>query len=56
VPNEGSQIHKADTNSDNLIDMPELMAFIARWKANATEVSKPEVEEARAIWFGGGGY
>ena len=48
--------HKADTNNDNQIDMPELMAFISRWKANATDVSKAEVEEARGIWFGGGGY
>ena len=49
------EYHKADTNNDNQIDMPELMAFIARWKANATDVSKPEVEEARGIWFCGGG-
>ncbi len=48
--------YKADTNSDNIIDMPELMAFISRWKANATEVTKAEVEEARGIWFSGGGY
>ena len=48
--------HKADTNNDNSIDMPELMAFIARWKANATDVSKAEVEDARGIWFGGGWY
>ena len=47
--------HKADTNNDNIINMPELMAFISRWKANATVVSKAEVEEARGIWFGGGG-
>jgi len=37
-------------------NMPELMAFIARWKTNATDVSKAEVEEARNIWFSGGGY
>ena len=37
-------------------NMPELMAFIARWKADARDVSKAEVEEARSIWFGGGGY
>ncbi len=33
--------HKTDTN--NIIDMPELMNFITRWKANATDVTKPEV-------------
>ena len=47
--------HKADTNNDNQIDMPELMAFISRWKANSIDVSKAEVEDARNIWFGGGG-
>ncbi|RLJ00663.1 MAG: hypothetical protein DRP06_01595 [Candidatus Aenigmatarchaeota archaeon] len=48
--------HKADTNSDGLIDMPELMSFIARWKADSNDVNKTEVEEARNIWFGGGEY
>ncbi len=48
--------HKADANNDNLIDMLERMAFIARWKADANDVSKAEVEEARGIWFGRGGY
>ncbi|RLJ01151.1 MAG: hypothetical protein DRP06_00180 [Candidatus Aenigmatarchaeota archaeon] len=48
--------HKADTNHDNLIDMPELMSFIARWKADSNEVNKSEVEEARNIWFSGGVY
>ncbi|MEA1924246.1 MAG: hypothetical protein U9M95_00095 [Candidatus Altiarchaeota archaeon] len=47
--------HKTDTNNDNLIDMPELMAFIARWKAS-DGVSRAEVEEARDIWFSGGVY
>ncbi|RLJ00711.1 MAG: hypothetical protein DRP06_01315 [Candidatus Aenigmatarchaeota archaeon] len=46
--------HKADTNNDSIIDMPELMAFIARWKADSNDVNKSEVEEARNIWFGGG--
>jgi len=36
--------------------MPELMSFIARWKADSNDVNKTEVEEARNIWFGGGGY
>ena len=26
--------YKADTNSDKAFDMPELMAFIERWKTN----------------------
>ena len=53
----GSQdeYHKADTNSDNLIDMPELMSFISRWKTN-DNVTKQEVEEARNFWYGGGNY
>ena len=47
--------HKADTNNDGIIDTPELMMFIGRWKAN-DNVTKQEVESARGIWFGGGGY
>ncbi|MEA1924241.1 MAG: hypothetical protein U9M95_00070 [Candidatus Altiarchaeota archaeon] len=47
--------HKADLNDDGLINMPELMVFIARWKA-CDGVSKEEVEEARGIWFSGGVY
>lgn len=47
--------YKADTNSDGVIDLPELMAFIARWKANDA-VTREEVEEARGVWFGGGNY
>jgi len=53
--NQSDEYHKADTNHDSLIDMPELMAFIARWKAN-DGVSKAEVEDARNMWFSGGGY
>jgi len=45
----------ADLNDDGVIDMPELMLFIARWKAG-DGVSKAEVEEARDIWFVGGVY
>ena len=48
--------HEADTDNDGVIDMPELMAIIARWKANSTDISKAEVEEARGVWYGGGGY
>ncbi|MEA1924238.1 MAG: hypothetical protein U9M95_00055 [Candidatus Altiarchaeota archaeon] len=47
--------HKADINDDRVIDMPELMLFIARWKAN-DGVTKAEVEEVKDIWFGGGDY
>jgi len=47
--------HKADLNDDGSISMPELIAFIARWKAN-DDVTKAEVEEARGIWFSGGVY
>ena len=47
--------HNADLNDDGIINMPELMAFIARWKAG-DGVSKTEVEEARDIWFTGGMY
>jgi len=54
--NASSVQHKADKNNNSIINMPELMSFISRWKANATDVSKAEVEEARGIWFGGGGY
>jgi len=35
--------------------MPELMFFIARWKAN-NNVAKSEVKEARGIWYGEGEY
>ncbi|MEA1925000.1 MAG: hypothetical protein U9M95_03935, partial [Candidatus Altiarchaeota archaeon] len=47
--------HKADLNDDGVINMPELMAFIARWKAN-DNVTNQEVEEVRDIWFNGGVY
>ncbi|MEA1924432.1 MAG: hypothetical protein U9M95_01030 [Candidatus Altiarchaeota archaeon] len=47
--------HKADINDDGVISMPELMLFISRWKAD-DGVSKAEVEQARDIWFTGGGY
>ncbi|MEA1925292.1 MAG: right-handed parallel beta-helix repeat-containing protein [Candidatus Altiarchaeota archaeon] len=47
--------HQADLNDDGIINMPELMAFIARWKIS-DGVSKSEVEEARDIWFSGGVY
>jgi len=36
--------------------MRELMGFIARLKANATDVRKTEVETAGNIRFGGGSY
>ncbi|MEA1924240.1 MAG: hypothetical protein U9M95_00065 [Candidatus Altiarchaeota archaeon] len=47
--------HKADLNDDGVINMPELISFIARWKA-CDGVTKQEVEEVRDIWFGGGDY
>ncbi|MEA1924607.1 MAG: choice-of-anchor Q domain-containing protein, partial [Candidatus Altiarchaeota archaeon] len=47
--------HKADINDDGVINMHELIAFIARWKA-CDGVTRAEVEEARDIWFAGGGY
>ncbi|MEA1924242.1 MAG: fibronectin type III domain-containing protein, partial [Candidatus Altiarchaeota archaeon] len=47
--------HKADINDDSVISMRELIAFIARWKAN-DGVSKAEVLAARDIWFTGGVY
>ncbi|MEA1925078.1 MAG: hypothetical protein U9M95_04340 [Candidatus Altiarchaeota archaeon] len=47
--------HKADINSDGIINTPELMLFIARWKAG-DGVTKTEVEEARGVWFSGGVY
>ncbi|MEA1925001.1 MAG: hypothetical protein U9M95_03940 [Candidatus Altiarchaeota archaeon] len=47
--------HKADLNDDDIIDMPELMAYLARWKAG-DGVSKAEVEDARGIWLAGGVY
>ena len=47
--------HKADLNDDGVINMKELISFIARWKAN-NGVSGSEVEEARDIWFIGGMY
>ncbi|MEA1925077.1 MAG: hypothetical protein U9M95_04335 [Candidatus Altiarchaeota archaeon] len=40
--------HKADINDDGVIDMPEFMAFIARWKSD-DGVSGAEVEQARGI-------
>ena len=51
----GPTYHKADLNDDGLIDMRELMAYIARWKSN-DGVTKTEVEEVRDIWFNGGVY
>jgi len=47
--------HQADTNQDSVINMPELIAFIARWKTG-DGVTKQEVEGARNIWFSGGVY
>jgi len=47
--------HKADLNDDGLINIPELMAFIDRWKAS-DGVTKTEVLDARDIWFSGGVY
>ncbi|MEA1924606.1 MAG: hypothetical protein U9M95_01925 [Candidatus Altiarchaeota archaeon] len=47
--------HQADLNDDGVINMPELMVYIARWKAD-NGVSRKEVEEARGIWFSGGVY
>ncbi|MEA1925026.1 MAG: hypothetical protein U9M95_04070 [Candidatus Altiarchaeota archaeon] len=47
--------HKADLNDDGVVDMKELMAYIARWKTG-DGVSRVEVEEARVIWFAGGVY
>ncbi|MEA1924542.1 MAG: DUF4091 domain-containing protein [Candidatus Altiarchaeota archaeon] len=47
--------HQADLNSDGIINMPELIAFISRWKAG-DGITKSEVEEARGIWFSGGVY
>ncbi|MEA1925042.1 MAG: hypothetical protein U9M95_04155 [Candidatus Altiarchaeota archaeon] len=47
--------HKADLNDDGVISMRELIAYIARWKAN-DRVTKVEVLEARDIWFAGGVY
>jgi len=35
--------------------MPEMMAFIGRWKVN-DGVTRHEVEEARDIWFTEGVY
>ncbi|MEA1925025.1 MAG: right-handed parallel beta-helix repeat-containing protein [Candidatus Altiarchaeota archaeon] len=47
--------HKVDTNDDGIINMPELMLFIVRWKAG-DGVTKAEVLDARDIWFTGGVY
>ena len=47
--------HKVDLNDDGVINMKELISFIARWKAG-DGVSKAEVLDAREIWFIGGRY
>ncbi|MEA1924433.1 MAG: chondroitinase-B domain-containing protein [Candidatus Altiarchaeota archaeon] len=47
--------HKADLNDDGIINMPELMVFIGRWKTG-DGVTKQEVGGARDIWFIGGVY
>ena len=47
--------HNADLNDDGIINMPELIAYLARWKAS-DGVTKAEVEGARDIWFTGGDY
>ncbi|MEA1925079.1 MAG: hypothetical protein U9M95_04345 [Candidatus Altiarchaeota archaeon] len=47
--------HRADLNDDGVINMPELMIFIARWKAG-DGITRSEVLEARDIWFSGGVY
>jgi len=31
--------------------MPELRAFIARWKTDSKDANKTEVEEARGVWW-----
>ena len=53
--NNNGQYHVADLNDDGVINMKELISYIARWKAN-NGVSRAEVEEARDIWFNGGVY
>jgi len=52
MPNQTDTIHEADLNEGGVIDMPELMVIIARWKAS-DDVTKSEVEGARYIWFTG---
>jgi len=47
--------HKADLNDDGVINMKELISFIARWKAS-DGVTRAEVLDAREIWFTGGMY
>jgi len=47
--------HKADLNDDGVIDMPELISYITRWKAS-DGVTRAEVLDAREIWFTGGVY
>ena len=47
--------HKADLNDDGVINMKELISFIARWKTG-DGVSKTEVLDTREIWFVGGVY
>ncbi|MEA1924992.1 MAG: right-handed parallel beta-helix repeat-containing protein, partial [Candidatus Altiarchaeota archaeon] len=52
VVNNGT---RCDLNGDGIVDMPELMTYTARWKTD-DGVTRQEVEEARDIWFRGGGY
>jgi hypothetical protein len=45
--------HRADTNQDGEIDMPELLTFIDRWKVSSRDVPMPELMEAIKLWKAG---
>ena len=42
--------HRADTDTNNRIDISELIAFIDLWYANSTEVPAVELAEAIDLW------
>jgi len=46
-------IHKSDSDCDGCVSMPELNAFIDRWKLNNQDVSIRELIEAIGLWKGG---
>lgn len=46
----GSACHKPDTNCNSCIEMPELTAFIDRWKISNQDVTLRELIEAIGLW------
>ena len=52
IPAE-KQFHEADTNQNGCIEIPELNAFIDRWKVNSQDVTVREIMEAIGLWTKG---